>query len=245
MNITSFLNNHLLIYKGSFSKILGRGKYFRKRVFSTSRILQKNFKEKETFVFLQVGANDGVSFDFLFHFVKKRHSKGIVIEPVGNYYKELCANYFDFKEIIKINKAVHSRLKEVGIYKIKDTELSKYPDWAKGIASFQKSHLQKFDVINNDDIIEEKVQADTLEHIIEDSGLEEFDYFQVDTEGYDYEVVDMFDFSKRKPKVIRAEYINLPDSDKEKFRKLLTKNGYFIFFEALDIVAVDLKKINL
>lgn len=64
--------------------------------FSCKKILEKNFKENSSFSFIQVGANDGVSFDYLFEIVTNRNSKGIVIEPIKEYYDELVKNYESF-----------------------------------------------------------------------------------------------------------------------------------------------------
>lgn len=239
------LKNYLLVLLANSSKKVGRGKYFRKKLYSTKRILSKNFPESNPFSFIQIGTNDGISFDFLYHFVNKRNTKGIVVEPVKVYFDELCHNYSDNFNIVKINKAIHKELKEASIFKVEDSQVKNYPDWVKGIASFQKSHLEKFKILREQDIIEVKVKADTLENIIEESEILDFDYLQIDTEGYDYNVFEMFDHKRRKPQVIRAEYINLNKDEKLKFRKKLSVNGYHIFFEGLDIVAVDLKKIKL
>lgn len=81
--------------------------------------------------------------------------------------------------------------------------------------------------------------------IIENCKIAYFDYFQVDTEGYDYEVLAMFDFSVYKPKMIRAEYINLTPPEKKGMITILKKNGYYIFFQGLDIIGIDLKRIKL
>lgn len=70
------------------------------------------------FAFLQVGANDGKSFDFLYDFVVNRNSKGIVIEPIREYFEELYETYRLYPEILKINKAVNIKTGSVSLYKI-------------------------------------------------------------------------------------------------------------------------------
>lgn len=239
------IKNHLYIFLSVASKLFGRGKYFRKKLFSPRRILEKNFPQESTFHFLQVGANDGISFDFLYRFVIKRKSSGVVIEPIKEYYDELCENYKSQTAIIKINKAVNRDRGIEVIYKIDKSKTNLYPDWVKGIASFDINNLTKFDNINRDHILEEMVVAEPLMDILKDSNISSFDYFQVDTEGYDYHVVDMFDFSIYKPKMVKAEYINLKFEEKNKIKNKLKNNGYYVFFQGLDIVGIDLKKIKL
>lgn len=240
-----FLKNYLLILIIRISNKFGRGFILKKNIFSSQYILERNFPENEEFNFVQVGANDGVSFDFLYDFVIKRNSYGVVIEPVKEYFKELLINYKDFPKIIKINKAIHPTDEEIIIYRICPNATDKYPDWAKGIASFDRSHHVKLK-INSEDIIEEKVDSDNLMVTINNSfHQKEIDYFQVDTEGFDYEVLKMIDFYELKPAIIKYESVNLKEVDKEKSLFLLRKEGYYLFNEFGDTIGVNLHKIKL
>lgn len=239
------IKNYTIIALSLISKRLGRGKYFRKKIFSSKNILEKNYQIKSDFSFLQVGANDGISFDFLYDFVVKRNSSGIVIEPVKEYFDELYNNYKNHSAIIKINKAVHKNKKRVTIYKVDLAKINYYPEWVKGIASFNISNITKFGFINKDHIQKEVVLADKLMNLINSYNVSYFDYFQIDTEGYDYEIIKMFDFKIFKPNLIKAEFINLNDIEKKLMRKILKNNGYYVFQEGLDIVGVNLKKISL
>jgi FkbM family methyltransferase len=181
---------------------------------SSKKILNTNFKVNSRFSFIQIGANDGVSFDFLYDFVIKRKTGGIVIEPVLEYYMDLVANYKNYPEIIKINKAVHPIEKKASIYKINPTAKHKYPDWVKGIASFDPEHHKKTNIETND-IIAEEVLSDTLMNIVNDNYFQNYvDYLQIDTEGFDYEVLKMIDFSFFKPLIIKYESINLKEEVK-------------------------------
>ena len=239
------IKNYIYIILAIVSKSLGRGKYYRKKLYSTRRILEKNFPENSDFSFLQVGANDGRSFDFLYGFVIKRNISGIAIEPIKEYYNELCENYKSQPTIIKINKAVNRKKGSAVIYKIDRNHIDLYPDWVKGIASFNLGHLTKFDYIKKEHILEEKVAAEPLMDIVNECNISKFDYFQVDTEGYDYQIVDMFDFSIDRPKMVKAEYVNLNPEEKKKMKRKLKNNRYYVFLQGLDIVGIDLKRIKL
>ena len=207
--------------------------------------MERNFQENESFNFIQVGANDGISFDFLYSFVVKRKSRGVVIEPVFDYFEELQYNYKEFPEIIKINKAVHPFEKEIVINKIAPNAIDKYPDWVKGIASIDVKHHLKTG-IDSSDIVQERVEASTLMDILETNFDASFlDYFQVDTEGFDFEVIKMIDFGAIRPKMIKYESVNLSKEDQYKLIVLLEKNGYYLFQEFGDTVGVNLSKIKL
>ncbi len=241
--MTLLINKLFLLLIYSLNK-LGRGHYLKKKFFNCKSILENNFIENEGFNFIQVGAYDGVSFDFLYEFVIKRKSKGLVIEPIEEYFLELTKNYINFPEILKINKAVHSNKKTVEIYKINKNKIENYPDWVKGIASFNKEHHKKVG-IKSEDIVEEVVQADTLMNIINKKyKYKKLDFFQIDTEGYDFEVLKMFDFENIKPKIIKFESINLDDKDLIKLNNFLTKKKYYLFKEKGDTIAINLRKVK-
>lgn len=239
------IKNYLLILIIRISNKFGRGFILKKKTFSSQCILERNFSENEDFNFVQVGANDGISFDFLYSFVIKRKSKGMVIEPVWDYFKELENNYKDFPEIIKVNKAVHPFEKEIVINKISPNALEKYPDWAKGIASIDFRHHLKTG-IDSRDIIQEIVKASTVMDIINPNfSLAPLDYFQIDTEGFDYEVVKMIDFVTIKPNIIKYESVNLNHEDQEKLIIFLKGRGYYLFQEFGDTVGINLSKVKL
>ena len=170
---------------------------------------------------------------------------GLVIEPVKEYFDELVENYKDYPEIIKVNKALHASEKNIEIYKISPNSVNKYPDWVKGIASLDAEHHKKTN-IDSKDIINETVLADTLMNIINQNPInQKIDYFQVDTEGFDYEVIKMIDFECIKPKKIKYESINLKEDEKNNLELLLENQGYFVFTEFGDSIAIKLNKIKL
>lgn len=239
------LINHLVLIVIRILGKFGKRFNFRNKILSSQKILEKNFPESKTFNFIQVGANDGISFDFLYEFVIDRKSEGIVVEPVSEYFDELVVNYKKFPKIVKINKAVHNTEKIIEINKISPSAKNKYPDWVKGIASLNAEHHKKTDIDSND-IVKEKVQADTLMNII-DANLnnKRLDYFQVDTEGYDFEIIKMIDFKVIRPLVIKYESVNLNEDDRHNLLLLLKKHGYYLFNELGDTVGIDLNKIRL
>lgn len=57
------------------------------------RFLRDFFLNNQKIKFIEVGANDGITWDPLFKFVKKFKWEAILIEPHPAYYKELTENY--------------------------------------------------------------------------------------------------------------------------------------------------------
>lgn len=240
-----YIKNYLLLLAIKIFNKYGRGFSFKNKILSSQSILENNFKINSNFSFIQVGANDGISFDFLYGFVIKRKSVGVVIEPIKEYYSELKENYKDHSKIIKINKAIHPTAKQITLFKISPDSLNKYPEWVKGIASFDIEHHKRLK-IKTEDIIEENVEADNLMSVILDNyNRKALNYLQVDTEGFDYEVLKMLDFSIIKPSIIKFESVNLKIEDQNNLVLLLKSKGYYLFNEFGDTIGINLKKIKL
>ncbi|RYE29766.1 MAG: hypothetical protein EOP48_32405, partial [Sphingobacteriales bacterium] len=117
------------------------------------------------FFFVQIGANDGVRFDPIYHLVTKEKVNGVVLEPLSDLYKELVENYKNYPGILPVNKAVHANEKVMTLYRVNREK--DYPEWTKGTASFKKDH-HKLGNIKDADIIEERVQCFTWGELIKE-----------------------------------------------------------------------------
>jgi hypothetical protein len=62
---------------------------------------------------------------------------------------------------------------------------------------------------------------------------------QIDTEGYEYEILKSTPFDKIKPRAIRCEYLHLNRLDYQNSINLLKKNGYSVILHAGDILALN------
>lgn len=236
----------MITYITNIIKILARKAFLlSKKNFSLQDILNKNFPPNQPFYFIQVGAWDGTGYDFLYDFVKERKSAGIVIEPLPDYFEKLKQNYSYNPSVIPVNKAVFHEKKEIELYRVDPTRTEGLPDWAGGIASVDPAHHKKAQIPSSV-IITETVQADTLMNIIKEYyPYDTADFFQVDVEGYDFDVITQLDFTFINPDIIKFEYINLGAEIAEKAIGLLKTKGYYCFYDDIDIIAVRLKKIKL
>jgi FkbM family methyltransferase len=213
--------------------------------FSLKETLQKNYPPGSPFVLIQVGAHDGVSNDFLFDFLKQHKPSGIAIEPLRDVYERLVLNYAAFPGIAAVNKAVHAEQKKVTLYRVDPSRLGGLPAWASGIGSLDPAHHKRSGTAT-EHIVSEEAGADHLMRIVETHPLPApADLLQIDVEGYDLEVLKQVDFNLLRPKIIRMEYINLPPDGVEEAVLLMKRHGYYCFYDDLDVIAVDLKKIRL
>jgi len=226
-----------------FGYILFKKAFLNKRYISVNRFNPYEYlflnKLNEGFFFIQIGANDGIRNDPIYHMVTNHNVRGIVMEPVPSIFKKLQDNYKEYPKVEPLNLAIHNTKKENIIYQV-NPKLEKYGDRATGTPSFFKEH-HKLNNIDESDIIEVPVKCVSLNELIELYQIKKIDLLQIDTEGYDYEIIKMIDFSKIKPSIISFEhgvrmgimtYGQLMETE-----KILFEQGYKILVDEHDVRA--------
>lgn len=205
-------------------------------------LLHQLLKKQQNLTFLQIGANDGVRYDPIYKFVTQHHHhiKGVVLEPVKDYYLELQKNYKNYKNIKTINKAIHHSLQETTIYRLDKSKEKLAPDFAKGIASFDPLHHKKTNV-NSDFIKAEIVKCVNLATVIKENNIEKLDVLVIDTEGYDYQIIKSIDFNYIQPKLIHFEHglklQTMSDNQFKEIQDILQQNKYQLFVNTSDATA--------
>jgi len=213
----------------SFCSFLRKSSFFSKWVVvDPKKTFRINFPEKSKFSFIQIGGNDGVSFDFLYSEVIKRDSTGLIVEPSPRYFSELSRNYENFRNVKLVNKAIYRANALIKLYEANKGGLEKMPDWGKGVGSVNKLHLTNRNLSDND-IDEIEVEGITFMDLLECyPEYKTVNYLQIDTEGFDFEILKLIDFSKFQCDFIRYERANLSHADLLESERLLKSSGYDI-----------------
>lgn len=189
----------------------------------------KNKKVK----FLQIGANDGVSFDCLYEYATAQEWTGVVVEPLTDFYNKLCYNYEYYKKIQPVNLGIHPYLKKFDLYRVDSKYHNEYPDWVRGTASFKIENLLN-QGIHLEKIILNSVPSLTLMELINIHDLIDIDYLQIDVEGMDGEIIKMIDFNKIKPKLIRFEWKHIESIEMDEIKEMLKKENYNFIWDKDD-----------
>ena len=74
--------------------------------------------------------------------------------------------------------------------------------------------------------------------IIRNNNYEKVDLFQVDTEGYDADVIYMFDFEEYHPILIQYEHIHLSEEKQIATKERIAKYGYHLIEKKNDTFAI-------
>ena len=115
--------------------------------------------------------------------------------------------------------------------------------WATGLASFSKekieqafedgivaSNCKRFGIEIPADqsqwISQEEVQVIAPATLIQTYGLDHIDLLQIDAEGYDLEVIRIFDIPKTRPQAIIFENVGLNAADYAACLQLLEEQNY-------------------
>lgn len=199
-------------------------------------------KEKQgALLLVQIGANDGVRADPIYRFISRNPARvrGLVVEPVKDYFEQLVANYRHIPGITPVNMAIHRHEKEMTMYRVDPAKAATLPPWTKGIASFDPSHYEQGDAIR-EALIPEVVKCTSLDELMKTHSLGNIDLLQIDTEGYDAEIIQGIDFNTQRPKIVRFEHGRLKMMSKGSFqrvRELLHAAGYELMIEPFDVTA--------
>lgn len=209
-------------------------------------------KGKQPFYFFQIGGNDGFINDPIFKFVKRYSWNGIIVEPQKDVFENrLKRTYRLNKNVILENVAI---AKDEGSRKLYKIAISN-SRWATGLASFNKEVLEKHigtervnrkakrenvTIPNTPEnwITYEEVECSSIEKLLEKHQFKTLDLLQIDTEGYDFEIIKMIDFNKLKPKIICFEHIHLNEESRLQCTQLLSHHGYSLEHFSTDSIAI-------
>jgi len=207
------------------------------------------------FVFIQIGANDGVSNDPIHDFAVKLELTGLIVEPLPACFDVLRKNYQGFENLSFENAAISTADGQAQLFKIrKDLDFLQKVNQA---ASFNREHTIKLlrtyitkqaekDVRRNfarlklsfEDCIEaETVQALTFRSLLKKHNLTHYDFLQIDTEGFDFEVIKASDLATYRPTLINYEHEHLTMSDRVASWDYLRNLGYKLFTHGGDTTA--------
>jgi FkbM family methyltransferase len=179
--------------------------------------------------YMQVGAFDGILDDPIYPLIQKHNLEGILVEPQRDAFERLKANYarFDPAAFVFLNVAIGARDEIATLYRIKSDAPG--PEWLHGIASFDRNViLNHAHVIPNlESLIEpEEVRRITFATLFQETGIHRVDMLQIDAEGYDAEILRLFDVPLRKPAIIHFEHKHLSLAGHEQAVASLVHLGY-------------------
>lgn len=173
---------------------------------------------------VQVGANDGIMDDPVGDFVRLGKMKAVLVEPQPDCFKKLEQVYKGIPNVSLIQDAIGTEDGNAILFKVKTGSQSDAGQ-SSGWASFDKAQLVKHKVPERD-IEEIKVPCLTMKSLLAKFQLGKVDLLQIDTEGFDAEIVQMALNLPSPPDCINFEHINLSVETKRNLFNQLKDHGY-------------------
>lgn len=204
--------------------------------------------------FVQVGGFDGVSFDPLRSLIVDKNLSGLIVEPIPQYFDKLKSLYTQSPNITAVNCAITEQDGERTIWRFNPEAVERglLPPHFAGISSFlMEDLLKETGVLGRSSPNPETtaalrtllqpvtVQCRTMDSLLRDHGVERVDILQIDTEGYDYNVLKLFDFERFRPSIVHYEHQHLNSADRVAAEELLRSHGYRIERNIFDTLAVS------
>lgn len=189
-----------------------------------------------------VGANNGKPKDLLFDYLHLENITAVLVEPVAELLEELRSKLIVRENLHFENSAVDTMPRKRVLYRLKGA--TGFPVWSEGLGSFNKKVL-----LNHDNQLKgmrkyvtgEVVKCVTFETLVKKYNLSGINVLQIDTEGYDYEIVKSMNFEKYKPDIMIIEYLHITVYEYYALIKLLQDQNYKVYRNSdfFDILAVD------
>lgn len=215
-------------------------------------ISQYSLSKKGDFHVIQIGANDGITHDPIHKFIKRDRWKGVLLEPQPDVFREsLSKIYNNHPGLTPLCAAIGYEDGSQKLYKIGFSTMR----WATGLASFSEEKIKKLfedgivqknceknglEIPSDPDqqITSEEVKVISPKTLLKTYSINKIDLLQVDAEGFDLEVIRMFDVPKTKPNAIIFENENLNPQDLEECYQLLRSENYNLKEFGRDTLAV-------
>ena len=188
------------------------------------------------FSFLQIGAFDGINNDPLHNLIDTFNLSGILVEPQPKAFEALKSTYRNHRNLTFVQAAVSNRDEVRPFYTSRHHPTQ--------VASFDREHLIKRNVPPHD-IQELPMPCLTISSLLATHAAKSPDLIQIDTEGYDFEIIKTIDFLTVRPFVLRYEHEHLSKDDYSASLEMLAEQGYQFFVEKKDVTAICWAQPNL
>ena len=185
------------------------------------------FENSQNLFFVDVGANDGVSWSNSAVLERYLGWDGICIEPNPNTYEHLKSA----RKCLCLNKCISSAEKELIFRNITgswhgSSGLLDFLDFARKGYSYI-DEIEKEVASGNSTYQDIKLTTSTLSSVLKQNKVEHINYLSIDCEGADFEVLQSLDFNEHQPDLISVEFGAKEERDCDKKSKnILERAGY-------------------
>lgn len=165
--------------------------------------------------FIQIGAYDGIRNDPVHKYVKDYRWEGILVEPDSYSMPKLKETYKD-QNLIFEQIAISDTRGEKLFYIFEGKRFGSTLDFDRA-----DQHI----IRDSKSVIKTRVECITFSDLISKYHICDLEVLVIDTEGHDFRIIKLIDFSRIKPHIIIYERTHIKD---EVCRRFLESKGYTI-----------------
>jgi FkbM family methyltransferase len=184
--------------------------------------------------FIQIGANDGMRFgDPLRKYILRYDWAGVLVEPQPDVFETLRKNYASVNRRIHFENAAVSRdPNPIRLYRLpKDFPAdAEQRAFASSVVSPNRAITARQLSLRPEQLEELLVPTVRLDDLVTRYDLHDLTILQIDTEGFDFEVLQTLDLASTRPRVIQFEHGHLTPQVIAAMTKHLNASGYLVYF---------------
>jgi FkbM family methyltransferase len=184
----------------------------------------------EHLTFIEVGANDGESGDPLRPYIFRYPWRGVLVEPQPDIFIRLTAAYASLADRVSFeNIGISDSTTSLTLYRLPPTS-PRFSPFASTVVSSNPAVTARQLHVSTAELEEIHVPAMTLETLVEKYQFSEIDILQLDTEGFDFEVLKTLDLRRHRPILIRFEHGHLSPRVIGESIQHLNNHDYAVYF---------------
>ena len=231
--------NRLSAYLRRSGYVVARPRFSEENPIDLREMLASSIeKGKDRFEVLQIGANDGVENDPIHHLVRSRGWHLCAVEPMPGPFRRLQANYRDVPNVTCLQCAVGNVDGEATLYVLESPRANSLDDHLSSFsADILRRHWRSVPDLERR-IRAERVRCLTFGSVLRRSSLSKIDMLQIDTEGFDYEIIKMAFSAGCFPPILAFEWQHLSEKTMSACESDLREHGYRWLLSRSDAIAV-------
>ena len=201
--------------------------------------------------FVQVGAHDGTQLDPLREAILGSRWTGVMVEPVPYVFDRLALRYGDHPRLALENVAIAEADGTEPFHLLRQADHDEEEEvwrWYDALGSFRREVVMSHehlipDIAERIETIE--VPCVTFDTLCTRNGLDHVDVVQIDTEGYDLQVLELIDVPRLRPCLVLYEHLHLDPASRGAAEDLMTGHGFRLLSDGMDTLAVDDRALGL
>jgi FkbM family methyltransferase len=199
--------------------------------------------------FVQVGAHDGTQLDPLRQAILGSRWSGVMVEPVPYVFARLQRRYGGHPRLALENVAIAAVDGTLPFHHLRQAaDGEDVWQWYDALGSFRRDVVLSHGMLVadiEDRIVTTEVPCVTFDTLCARHGIDRLDLVQIDTEGYDAEVLRLVDLARLRPAVVIYEHLHLAPGERDATRQLLADHGYRQVSDGMDTIGVDERGLGL